>query len=173
MKKVFLAALLFCVQFVFAQTESTSEFIITGKVKAERKIGLQDLLQLPSVELNDVNTSCSPRKETKVKKAKAVLIKNVLDSVVFDYDKSHSLGSYYFLFVAADGYKVVYSFNEIYNTEIGNHTYIITAIDDKPLQEIDNRILMITTTDIKGGSRNLKYLSKIVVCKAEWEKYRF
>jgi hypothetical protein len=32
---------------------------------------------------------------------------------------------------------------------------------------MDNRILIITTKDIKGGSRNMKWLEKIIVCKAE------
>lgn len=96
-----------------------------------------------------------------------VLLKNILDSVAFQYEKSRMLNYYYFLFVASYGYKIVFSFNEIYNTETGNNLYIVTEMDGKKIQEMDNRILLLTTKDIKGGPRNMKSLSKIVVCSAE------
>ena len=117
--------------------------------------------------MNNINTSCTPRKEEKTKSVKAVLLKNILDSVAFQYDKPRMLNIYYFLFVASDGYKIVFSFNEIYNTETGNNLYIVTEMDGKKIQDMDSRILLLTTKDIKGGARNMKSLSKIVVCSAE------
>ncbi len=150
-----------------AQIEASNEFKITGKVKIEKTITLSDLQKYPTTELSNINTSCSPRKEVKTKSVKVVLLKNILDSVAFQYEKSSMLGQYYFLFVASDGYKIVFSFNEIYNTETGNNLYIVTEMDGKKIEEMENRILLLTTKDIKGGSRNIKSLSKIVVCSAE------
>jgi hypothetical protein len=40
-------------------------------------------------------------------------------------------------------------------------------MDGKKIQEMENSILLLTTKDIKGGARNMKSLSKIVVCSAE------
>ncbi len=117
--------------------------------------------------MNDINTSCSPRKEEKSKSLKVVLLKNILDSIAFQYERPSMLNQYYFLFVASDDYKIVFSFNEIYNTEIGNNLYIVTEMDGKKIQDMDNRILLLTTKDIKGGARNIKSLSKIVVCSVE------
>ena len=154
----------FCAQ---SQTESTNEFKVVGKVKNDKTFTLADLQKYPTVELNNINTSCTPRKEEKTKSVKAVLLKNILDSVAFQYDKPRMLNFYYFLFVASDGYKIVFSFNEIYNTETGNNLYIVTAMDGKKIQDMDSRILLLTTKDIKGGARNMKSLSKIVVCSAE------
>ena len=77
------------------------------------------------------------------------------------------LNQYYFLFVASDGYKMVFSFNEIYNTEIGKNLFLVTEMSGKPIADMDNRIMIITTKDFKGGSRNMKWLEKIIVCKAE------
>jgi len=128
---------------------------------------LADLQLYPTIKLNDINTSCSPRKEEKAKSVKVVLLKNILDSVVFQYKRPRMLNQYYFLFVASDDYKIVFSFNEIYNTEIGNNLYIVIEMDGKKIQEMDNRILLLSTKDIKGGARNIKSLSKIVVCSAE------
>lgn len=152
---------------IFAQTTpdaSTKEFKITGKVKSEKTISLSDLKNYKNVELNDINVSCSPRKEDKAKTVKGVLVKDILDSVAFEYEYSRLLGQYYFLFVAGDGYKIVFSFNEVYNTEIGNNLYIVTEIDGKDALESSNKVLLLSTKDIKGGSRNVRWLKKVVVC---------
>jgi hypothetical protein len=167
MKIKILFLLLFISSTLYAQTPtdaSTNEFKISGKVKTEKVVSLSDLKSYKSVELQDINVSCSPRKEDKAKAVKGVLVKNILDSVAFDYEYSRLLGQYYFLFVASDGYKIVFSFNEIYNTEIGNNLYIVTEIDGKDASETSNKVLLLSTKDIKGGSRNVRWLSKIVVC---------
>ena len=166
---VLILILFFVSQQIYSQStvETSNEFRITGKVKAEKTITLSDLQQYKKVELKDINTSCSPKKQEKAGTVKAVLLKDILDSVDFVYEKPRMLNQYYFLFVASDGYKLVFSFNEIYNTEIGNNLYIVLEMDGKRIQDMDNRILVLTTKDIKSGTRNMKWLSKIVVCSAE------
>lgn len=170
MKKLCFLIFVFFTQNVHSQNNSASrsnEFSISGKVKMEKVISLSDLEKYPTVSLKNVNISCSPRREDKAKLVKGVLLKNILDSVTFLHEKSKTLNQYYFLFIASDGYKVVFSFNEIYNTEVGNNLYIVTEIEKKQLAAMPNRILMITMKDIKSGSRNVKWLSKIVVCSAD------
>ncbi|MBK8403568.1 MAG: hypothetical protein IPL25_05620 [Saprospiraceae bacterium] len=149
------------------EIKSTNSFLITGKVKEEKTITLDDLKNYPIIDLKDINTSCSPKREEKSKDVKAVLLKSILKDVVFDYKKSHMLNQFYFLFVAVDDYKMVFSFSEIFNTEIGNNLYVVTELEGKGLEDMNNRILLLSTKDIKGGSRNMKWLSKIVVQIAE------
>ena len=98
---------------------------------------------------------------------KSILLKTLLDSVRFDVESPRFLNQCYFKLVASDGYTLVYSFHEIYNTETGNHLFVVVEIDGKPLEEIDNRILILTTSDLKQGARNMKHLEKIVVCLAQ------
>ncbi len=147
--------------------ETTRSFRITGKVKQEKVINLNELLQCKSHELKNVNTSCSPKTEERIKGAKGVLLKEVFDSVAFDYEKGIHLNEFYFVFIAADGYKLVYSYNEVFNTETGKNLYVVTELDGKPASELPNALLVLTTSDIKGGRRNMKWLKEIRVCKAE------
>ena len=72
------------------QSNTTNQFIITGKVKNEKIVTLSDIQNYPSIQLNDVNVSCSPKTENRIKEIKAVLLKNILDSVSFDYKKSYT-----------------------------------------------------------------------------------
>ncbi|MFM2359046.1 MAG: hypothetical protein RLY16_1039, partial [Bacteroidota bacterium] len=63
--------------------------------------------------------------------------------------------------------KIVFSYNEIFNTEVGNNLYLVTEMDGVKIEAMDSRILLLSTKDIKGGSRNVKGLSKVVVANAE------
>ena len=169
MKKLFaLLGFLLVFNRLSAQENKPSNTLkFTGLVKMEKVFSLADLRKWKTVDLGDVNTSCSRKKEEIAHGVKAILLKEVMDSVAFQYTNSHSLNSFYFKFIASDGYILVYSFGEIYNTETGNHLYLVMEKDGKPVSEIENRILLLTTSDLKSGSRNMKWLEKIVVCKAE------
>lgn len=153
---------------LFAQTHKASgSILVTGKVKQERTFYPSDILKFKILELGNLNTSCSPRRKEESKNVKAVLLKELLDSVRFDAASPRILNQYYFKFVATDGYTLVYSFNEIYNTETGNHLYVVVEKDGEPMEKIENRILILTTSDLKQGARNMKHLERIVVCQAE------
>lgn len=166
MKKYFLLLLIFFSQKIVAQT-ATKEFIVTGKVKSEKTITLADIQRYKTLELKDVNISCSPKKEDKAQSVKVVLLKDLLDSVKYDYQTKKDLNEFYFLFEAVDGYRILFSFNEIYNTETGNNLYVVAEKDGVKADQMENAILILTTKDIKQGSRNMKWLKKIIVCKAE------
>lgn len=169
MKTISTIILLFITRLSLAQKgiEPTDAFKISGKVKNEKTVTLAELKKHKRVTLQNVNTSCSPKQSEQAKEVKAVLLKDIMDSVSFQYENPRMLNEFYFKFVASDGYTIVYSFNEIYNTETGNNMYIVTEKDGKDIEHMDNRILLLTTSDIKTGKRNIKGLANIVVCKAE------
>ncbi|HKR06871.1 MAG TPA: hypothetical protein VJY62_19705 [Bacteroidia bacterium] len=169
MRNISIVILFFIARITFAQTdiEPTDAFKISGKVKNEKTIALADLKNYKSITLQNINTSCTAKQKEVAKEVKAVLLKDILDSVAFLYETPRMLNEFYFKFVASDGYTIVYSFNEIYNTETGNNMYIVTEKDGKVISEMENRILLLTTSDIKTGKRNIKGLANIIVCKAE------
>jgi hypothetical protein len=164
-------SVIFCLFSLYSSAQktadTTSSFLITGKVKQEKLITLGELRLLNTSELKNVNTSCSPKKEERIKEAKVVLLKDVLDSVKFDYEKGVQLNAFYFVLTASDGYKLVYSYNEIFNTETGRNLYIAIELNGRPVNELPNSLLVLTTSDIKGGRRNMKWLKEIKVCRAE------
>ncbi|MCU0448718.1 MAG: hypothetical protein MUC97_02580 [Bernardetiaceae bacterium] len=101
------------------------------------------------------------------KQLKGVLVKNLLQGLALQEDSPKRFSEFYLVFVAADGYKVVYSWNEIFNSPIGDNLYFITAKEGKTLAQMDERILVLTPIDFKTGRRHIKALSKIVVSRAE------
>ena len=94
-------------------------------------------------------------------------LKALLSSIQYRYDKPRELNEFYFIFTATDSYRVVFSWNEIYNTEAVNHFFIVTELEGKKIGAMEQRILFISSTDLKIGRRFIKGLSKIEVQRLE------
>ena len=90
-------------------------------------------------------------------------MKDLLGSVDFKSESPKTVSEFYLTLIASDGYKVVFSWNEIFNTEVGDHTYLITEKDGKKIQDLNERILVLSASDYKTGRRYIKGLQEIVV----------
>jgi hypothetical protein len=87
----------------------------------------------------------------------------ILEKIKIRAEKPRELSECYLIFKASDGYAAVFSWNEIFNTEIGASLYIVTATDGKSLSDSADRILMISIKDFNTGRRHIKNLSSIEV----------
>ncbi|WP_333600365.1 molybdopterin-binding protein [Flavobacterium sp.] len=165
-----LATILLTSLSITAQRTVTPTELVTvqGKVTKEKTFTLTALDTFPKVAIKD-QTLYNHKGEEKgtVKNMKGIPLKKLLASIEFTYEKPKELNEFYFVFTASDGYKVVFSWNEIYNTEAGNNFYIVTEMDGKPLKDMEQRILFISTSDLKAGRRYIKGLQRIEVKRVE------
>nr|WKN37067.1 hypothetical protein K4G66_32370 [Tunicatimonas sp. TK19036] len=162
--------LVLLIQPAFGQHEylPTDSFIITGEVKNEVKFTLSDLSAFEAEPVEDVIITNHAGVEKGVLTGlKGIPIKKILDQAQIEVDDPKFLSEFYLTFAAIDGYKVVYSWNEIFNTATGDHTFLITQMEGKSIKKMEDRILVLTTSDIRTGRRNLKSLSKIIITRVE------
>lgn len=146
----------------------TDAFTISGKVAQPKTVSLADLQTYPAVKIkNVVVTNHLGEKKGKARAMKGVLLKTILEGVEFQSESPKVLSEFYLTFVASDGYKVVFSWNEIFNTETGNHLYVVVEKEGKGLSEMDGRMLLLCSTDFKTGRRYLKGLSNIIVNRVD------
>lgn len=143
---------------------TTENFTIEGKVKKEITISLADLSSYKSYTIDSIviTNHLGERKST-LKKVKGVLLKDILEKTEIDAEIPKVLSEYYFVCIASDNYKVVFSWNEIFNNASGQSIYIITEQDGKPASTLDNRIALISSKDQMTGRRYVKGLQKIIV----------
>ena len=148
--------------------EPTDSFKIQGKIKSEKVFTLTQLDSFPKQLLKDqiIYNHKGEIKDT-IKNNKGILLKTILAKIEFSNKKPKELNEFYFVFVASDGYKVVFSWNEIYNTAIGDNLFIITELDGKKLKDIEQRIVVSSTADLKIGRRYIKGLKSIEVKRIE------
>lgn len=146
------------------QPSVTDKITIEGQVKKEITFTLKDIETLAPKNIPDVTiTNHKGESRGTLTNAKGILIKELLEKAVLATDNPKLYSSFYFTFVASDGYKVVYSWNEIFNSPTGDHIYVVTSIQNEPLQQMSSRILVVTPSDFKTGRRFIKYLRKIIV----------
>ncbi len=146
-----------------------TEFItIKGKVKKELTITLAELDTFPKRKIGPqvIYNQKGEVKDT-IKSMVGVALKDILKQIDFVYDNPRQLNEFYFIFKASDGYKVVFTWNEIFNTETGNYFYLITETEGTKLKNMNDRIKFMSTHDLKVGRRNIKALESIEVKQIE------
>lgn len=143
---------------------ATESFSIEGKVKKGLTVSLADLSLYKSYYVDSiVITNHLGERRSILKKVKGVLLKDILDKVEIDAENHKVLSEYYFVCIASDNYKVVFSWNEIFNNDLGKSVYIITGQDGNWAYLLDNRIALVSSKDHMTGRRYVKGLQKIVI----------
>jgi hypothetical protein len=142
----------------------TDHFSIEGKVKLVIDITIKDILSLPSEHIDScVIKNHLMQKKYTIMNIEGVPIKSILSKAIITADEPKQLSEYYFIFIASDNYKVVYSWNEIYNSGTGDHIFIIKKRDGQDLSSQKDAISVICTSDQATGRRYVKSLSKILI----------
>lgn len=143
---------------------ATSQLSVTGAVKQEKIITISDLIQMPAQTIGSIMITNHTGAERGIAKdLKGVLLKDVLKDIVFVAESPKNFSELYLTCIASDGYKVVLSWNELFNNESGNHLFIVTEKAGKRMQEMDENILLIAPKDFTTGRRYINGLQKIVV----------
>ena len=167
MRSILYLVLMFTVFSASAQKENipaTENFSIEGKIKKSLTVTLADLSSYKSYSIDSiVITNHLGERRSTLRNVKGILLKDILNKVEIDSETPKVLSEYYFVCIASDNYKVVFSWNEIFNNDIGKSVYILTTQDGKPATELDNRIALVSPKDQVTGRRYVKGLQKIIV----------
>jgi hypothetical protein len=159
-----------CFTSAFGQKEPTpsEQFTVTGLVKQPDTVTIADLKKYAPEHIGDIKITNHRGEYKKTYQGmKGIPVKLLLDSVLIESEKPKERSMYYFVFRAMDGYCNVYSWNELFNTAIGNHVFIITNYENQNMDTMPERILTLSTEDIATGRRLLKSLASIEVRKVE------
>lgn len=146
----------------------TTRITISGNIQFTRSIAIDDLRKFKRYEVGDVQiTNHAGELKGIARSLSGVLLKDILASLPLTTDNPKLFSEYYFVCKGSDGYKVVFSWNELFNTATGNSVYIVTEKDDKPIDETDESMLMISAHDVRTGRRYVKNLETIYVGRVE------
>ena len=146
----------------------TNTFKITGEVKDSITITLADLKKLPFKTLDSfrlLNHKGEPRGG--MTNLKGVLLKDVLALATLKEEAPKKFSEFYFICQATDGYKVIFSWNEVFNNPSGEDFLIILEADAKSFDQLEKSVLLIAPKDIATGRRHIKWLTRIEVARAK------
>jgi hypothetical protein len=147
---------------------TTDAFHISGQIKSEKTVTLDDLHSYPSEHIPYVIiTSHTGAVKDTLTGLKGVLLKSILADVEITSESPKLLSEYYVTLIASDGYKVVFSWNEIFNSGTGEYLYIILEEGGVPIQMLEERIPVVCASDFKTGRRYVQGLAQIVIRRSE------
>ena len=103
----------------------------------------------------------------KARDVKGILLKDLHGKIDFLPENHKAINKFYLVFEASDGFKVVFSYNEIFHPQGSANLYLVTDYDGKGIKNMDERILIISCNDLKTGHKFIKGLDKIIVKETE------
>lgn len=152
------------IAFTQNKVEPTDAFTIMGLVDSAITVSFSDIAQEKSIEMDSFVIENHLGEIKKVyQHIKAVALLPVLQQVNIPSASPKLLSEYYLVFRCADNYAAVYSWNEIFNTDIGKSLFVVIEIDHVKQTESGDRILLISTMDYRTGRRHLKGLKTIEI----------
>lgn len=151
-----------------APYKTTHQFIITGQVKKESVITMDSLNSYPLKELGDIRvTNHLGDFKHNDEKLKGVLLKDILMHSQLATTSPKLYSQFYFTCIGADSYKVVYSWNELFNTQIGDNVFILMEKNGVKADKLPESLQMASMLDVKTGRRYLHNLDKIIVSQVQ------
>jgi hypothetical protein len=160
--------LLFFIAWMLCQTpeaQTTSEsFTVSGEVLKAETIDIAKLSGYTPVHLDSLRIyTHDMQPKGLMKNINGVLLKDILSAIPFNNENPKVLSKYYIECEATDGYIVLFSWNEIFNSETGKHVMIITSKNGTDAGKLDDRIALISPTDQATGRRYVKWLNRIII----------
>lgn len=139
---------------------------VTGVVKTPLTLTVAELRQMAPASGGElaVMRQNGDQAET-IASYQGVRLRDILDKAVLDAPGHNDVKKLAIIASATDGYAVVFSWGELYNSPAGDSVIVYVEKNGKPLDESDGEIALISAKDIRTGPRHVKWLNRIEVRK--------
>lgn len=137
---------------------------VSGEVEASIMLTIDDLKKLPEKHINDVRSiEQDGRREERTRRYVGVLLRDVLDLAKLVERQPRGLRKSVVIATARNGYKVVFSWAELYLSPIGDGALIVYERDGAPLLDSEGPLALVSLKDTRPGPRHVKWLQSIEV----------
>jgi cytochrome c551/c552 len=145
---------------------ATDRVAVTGNVETALDLSVDDLRRLPADVIKVISLpSQSPANPGKLETFKGVLLRSLLERAKLHAPGRNDLKKTIVVATASDDYAVVFTWSELFNTDIGDGVLVYFEKDGRPLTEAEGRIAMLSAKDIHRGARHVRWLKSIEVRK--------
>lgn len=112
--------------FAFALWAFSATLSVDGVVNHKFELNKESFLKLPQTQLKEVDVVCnSGEVKQEPKNVSGVLLMQLLQKANIDIKSKKKLNQVTVLATAMDDYAVAFSYNELFNTDIGNSVIVV------------------------------------------------
>ncbi len=135
---------------------------VTGRVRQPLVLGMEEIRRMNTEEMEDLPIICgSGTPKGRIAKCRGVLLEEVIRKADVLREEHNDTKKMYIVASSGDGFKVVFSWQEIFNTPIGGGVMILIEKDGQILCTDEQRPDLISAEDYYTGSRYVRGLEKI------------
>ena len=145
------------------KTGDTAQYVTTsihvhGAVEKSLTLNVDDMRKFSADQTGEFPIICqSGAKVGTMENHKGVLLKDILNKAVIKTVAHNDVKKMMVIASASDGYKVVFSWSD--------GVLVMFEKDGNPIGDEEGRLALISTKDIRTGSRHVKWLNDIEVRK--------
>lgn len=147
-----------------AASPVSEQLTITGNVETARMFSWTELREQSQTMLPDVPSRARDGTVVKTHKGyQGILLTRLLEQAKIRQTDPGMLKRSVIVARATDGYVALFSWNELYNSPIGEQVFVLTGRAGEPLDESEGRIALISVQDQRTGPRHVRWLKEIRV----------
>lgn len=142
----------------------TEVITVTGVVKHPLVLRVDDLKKFPVKTAKGLQMTClDGASKGRIPMLRGALLRDILTKAELDAPGHNDVKRMIIVATASDGYKVVFSWAEVFNSSQADGMIVYYEKNGQPIANDEGRIAMVSTKDIKTGPRHVKWLKTIEV----------
>lgn len=102
-----------------------------------------------------------------LKNIKGTVLRDILREIPLGEESPKVLSEYYIVCIAEDGYKVVFSWNELFNSPTGDSVLVVLNIKEASNGRQEDRLALLSPHDYATGRRYVKQLETIIFLRID------
>ena len=124
---------------------------------------VEDLKAFPAEQIQSMSVTRRVGDKQTSSTVRGVKLTAVLERAGLASGDEHEWKHTVVLATATDGYQVVFSWPELFNTEVGAGAMLVFERDGQPLSEREGQIALVSGRDLRTGPRSVRSLSRLDV----------
>jgi len=141
---------------------------VIGRVQNRRDYSLKELLTMDCVETEALLLACgSGELKGEIEGCRGVLLTDVINGAEVITEGHNDTKKMYIVASAEDGYCTVFSWQELFKTEVGEWVMIILEKEGRKVYEEHGEVDLFSARDYLTGPRYVKQIKNIEIIMVE------
>ncbi len=139
-------------------------FRLSGMVEAPVIWKLEDLLKMETVEVKDILLACgSGEPKGHIAQCRGILLTDIINSAKVVTKDHNDTKKMYVIASSDDGYATLFSWQEIFNTSVGEGIMIVLEKEGLPVYRKTGAVDLFSAKDFLTGPRYVKRLAHLEI----------
>jgi len=149
---------------VYGAEYVTRELVVEGLVRHRLRLSAAELGAMELAEVRNLQMVCGSGQELElIGSYRGVPLVALLQRAEIVKRDRGSAGRTYVTITSSDGRGTLFSYQELFNSAIGEGAIVIVEKNGAPLDESEGEIAFVSANDRRLGARKLRYVARVGV----------